>query len=65
MGHNIVVSGHLKSIGILRVDWLSMGPWGFGASQTTSVSLPSKTDYCMSVGINMEHHVAQTYTQNG
>ena len=26
MGHNSVVSGHLKSIGIPRVDWLSMGP---------------------------------------
>ena len=25
MGHNSVVSGHLKSIGILRVDRLSTG----------------------------------------
>ena len=33
MRHNSVVSGHLKSTGILRVDWLSMGPLGFGASQ--------------------------------
>ena len=22
-------------------------------------------DYCMSVGINIEHHVAHTHTQNG
>ena len=33
MGHNSVVSGHLKSTGILRVDWLSIGPLGFRASQ--------------------------------
>ena len=26
MGHNSVVSGHSKSIGIPRVDGLSMGP---------------------------------------
>ena len=23
------------------------------------------TDYCMSVGINVQHHVAHTHTQNG
>ena len=28
-----MVSGHPKSIGILRVDWLSTGPSSFGASQ--------------------------------
>ena len=28
MGHNSVVSGHSKSIGISRVDWLSTGFWG-------------------------------------
>ena len=33
MGHNSVVSGYPKSIGILRVDKLSTGPSGFGASQ--------------------------------
>ena len=33
MGHNSVVSGHPKSIGILLVDWLSTGPMGFGVSQ--------------------------------
>ena len=32
MGHNDVVSGYLKSTGITRVDELSMGPPGFGAS---------------------------------
>ena len=32
MGHNNVVSGYLKSTGILRVD-LSTGPSSFGASQ--------------------------------
>ena len=32
MGHNSVVSGHLKSIGIPRVDWLLTGPPGFRAS---------------------------------
>ena len=33
MGYNSVVSGHPKSIGIMRIDWLSTGPPGFGASQ--------------------------------
>ena len=33
MGHNSVVSGYPKSIGIPLVDWLSMGASGFGASQ--------------------------------
>ena len=28
-----MVSGYPKSTGILRVDWLSMGPLGFGATQ--------------------------------
>ena len=32
MGYNSVVSGHPKPIEILRVDRLSMGPSGFGAS---------------------------------
>ena len=30
MGHNSVVSGHPKSIGIPQVDGLSMGPSGLG-----------------------------------
>ena len=30
MGHNSVVSGHLKSIGILQVDGLSKGPLDLG-----------------------------------
>ena len=30
MGHNIVVSGHLKSTGISQVDGLSMGPPDLG-----------------------------------
>ena len=29
MGHNCVVLGHPNSIGIMRVDRLSMGPSGF------------------------------------
>ena len=33
MGHNSVVSGHPKSTGIMQVNWLSMGPPGFRASQ--------------------------------
>ena len=33
MGHNSVVSGYPKSIGIPWVDRLSTGPSGFGASQ--------------------------------
>ena len=33
MGHNSVVSGYSKSIGIPLVDGLSMGPSGFGVSQ--------------------------------
>ena len=32
MGHNIVVSGHSKSIGISRVDRLSTRPPGFRVS---------------------------------
>ena len=32
MGHNSVVSGYPKSIGIPRVNGLSIGPLGFGAS---------------------------------
>ena len=30
MGHNSMVSGHLKSIGILRVEGLSTGPLDLG-----------------------------------
>ena len=33
MGHNSVVSGHSKSIGISRVDGLSTGPPEIGVSQ--------------------------------
>ena len=33
MGQNSVVSSYPKSIGIPRVDGLSTGPSGFGASQ--------------------------------
>ena len=33
MGYNSVVSGYPKSTGISRVDGLSTGPPGFGASQ--------------------------------
>ena len=33
MGHNSVVSGHLKSIGIPLVNRLSMGPSKIEASQ--------------------------------
>ena len=33
MGHKSVVSGHPKFIRILLVDWLSIGPLGFEASQ--------------------------------
>ena len=32
MRHNGVVSGYLKFTGISRIDGLSMGPTGFGAS---------------------------------
>ena len=32
MGHNSVVSGYHKSIGIPQVDGLSTGPSGFGVS---------------------------------
>ena len=32
MGHNSVVSGYPKSIGIPQVDGLSTGPPGFGPS---------------------------------
>ena len=40
MGHNSVVSSYLKSIGILRVDGLSTGPPGFGASHILIKILP-------------------------
>ena len=33
MGHNSVVSDHLKSTGIMRVNGLSTGLSGFGALQ--------------------------------
>ena len=33
-GHNSVVSGHLKSTGILRVDGLSTGPSDLGCHKT-------------------------------
>ena len=36
MGHNSVVSGYLKSTGILWVDGLSTGSPGFGATQKAS-----------------------------
>ena len=36
MGHNSVVSGHLKSIGIPRVDWLSTGPLDLGRHSLVS-----------------------------
>ena len=36
MGHNSVVSGHLKSTRILRVDGLSMGPPDFGCHNLVS-----------------------------
>ena len=39
MGHNSVVSGYPKSIGIPGVDGLSMGPPSFGASQHSSCTL--------------------------
>ena len=36
MGHNSVVSGHPKSIGILWVDGLSMGPSDLGRHSLVS-----------------------------
>ena len=39
MGHDSVVSGYPKSTGIPRVDELSTGPPGFGASHILFVSL--------------------------
>ena len=36
MEHNSVVSGHLKSIGILRVDGLSTGPPDLGCYSLVS-----------------------------
>ena len=36
MGHNSVVSGYPKSTGIPRVNGLSTGPSGFGASHMLS-----------------------------
>ena len=37
MGHDSVVSGYPKSTEILRVDKLSTGPPGFGASQLDAI----------------------------
>ena len=42
MGHNSVVSGHSKSIGITRVDGLSTGPPSLGLHSL--VSLPRYTN---------------------
>ena len=39
MGHNSVVSGYPKSPGNPRVDELSIGPSGFGASQYLQVPI--------------------------
>ena len=36
MGHNSIVSGHPKSIGISLVDGLSMGPSDFGCHSLVS-----------------------------
>ena len=36
MGHNSVVSGHSKSIGIPRVDGLSTGPLDLGCHNLVS-----------------------------
>ena len=36
MGHNSVVSGHPKSIGIPQVDWLSIGPPNLGRHNLVS-----------------------------
>ena len=40
MGHNSVVSGYPKFIGISRVDELSTGPLGFGESQDIFMEQP-------------------------
>ena len=37
MGHNSVVSGHLKSTGILQVDGLSTGPPDLGRHNFSSI----------------------------
>ena len=39
MGHNIVVSGHPKSIGIPRVDGLSMGPPDLGGHTYNHINI--------------------------
>ena len=39
MGHNSVVSGHPKSIEILRVDGLSMGPPDLGSHNVAIINI--------------------------
>ena len=45
MGHNSVVLSYLKSTGIPRVDGLSTGPPGFGASHLPFVSITLSMSY--------------------
>ena len=45
MGHNSVVSGHPKSIGILRVDGLSAGPLDLGCHTCEMNSFLSVFDF--------------------
>ena len=45
MGHNSVVSGHLKSIGILWVHWLSRGPLDLGLHDRYGVAHNLSVDH--------------------
>ena len=44
MGHNSVISGYPKSIGIPRVDELSTGPLDFRASQFSYLTYEFRTE---------------------
>ena len=54
MGHNNVVSGHLKSTGVSRVDGLSTGPSDLGHHSTitrTQICIPCMDSYMYYVSL--------------
>ena len=46
MGHNSVVSSHPKSIGIQRVDGLSMGPPDLGRHNLRTILIQIQNSTC-------------------
>ena len=65
MGHNSVVSGHLKSTGIPRVDGLSTGPLDFGRH----ISTEERNSFRFQEGLSeflkdkLSFHMLETYSE--